>query len=185
MDLIEALLRSLEAQVALVGAATRSDLAGPSRCPGWTRSDVLGHSIAVTLRFAQFAAGVTERPELRRGDLVGDDPSASLRSAVATAQRAWVSIDRSRVCTLSFGSFDAETAAGINLVDVLAHGCDISPLQDRWFDGGEELWMAGLVAARLLIGSRRDLRHYGPEVVTGPYATSQERFLAFLGRHWP
>jgi hypothetical protein len=96
-----------------------------------------------------------------------------------------MSVDRSRVCTLSFGTFDAEMTAGINLVDVLAHGCDMSPIQDRWFDGGEELWMAGLVAARSLIGPHRDLRHYGPEVVTGPHATSQERFLAFLGRHWP
>ena len=83
---------------------------------------------------------------------------------------------------MSFGDFDAETAAGINLVDVLAHGWDISPLQDRRFDCANELWRVGLAAARALIGPHRDLRHYGPEVVAGPDATSQERFLAYLGR---
>jgi len=173
---------SLEAQVVLVGLATRPDLISPSKCPGWTRCDVLSHSIAVTLRFAQFASGETHTPELPRGDLVGSDPAGALSAVVAAARRAWGSTDRSRVCHLSFGSFDAETAAGINLVDVLAHGWDISPLHDRRFNCEDELWRIGLVSARALIGSHRDLRHYGPEVVAEPDATSQERFLAYLGR---
>jgi len=87
------------------------------------------HSIAVTLRIARFASGESDRPELPQGDLIGSDPADSLRAAVITAQRAWALTDRTRVCHLSFGDFEAETAAGINLVDVLAHGWDISPLQ--------------------------------------------------------
>jgi uncharacterized protein (TIGR03086 family) len=182
VDSVEGLLESLEALASLVGSANRSDLASPSRCPGWTRWDVLGHSIAVTLRFAQFASGETDRPELPRSDLVGIDPAGSLRAALATAEQAWVSTDRSRVCHLSFGDFDAEEAAGINLVDVLAHGWDITPIHDRWFESGDELWRMGLVAARGLIGTHRDLRHYGPEVIADSDATIQQRFLAYLGR---
>jgi len=182
VDSVEGLLQSLEALTTLVGPANHSDLAGPSRCPGWTRWDVLGHSIAVTLRFARFASGETDRPVLPRVDLVGNDPAGSLRAAVATAEQAWVSTDRSRVCHLSFGDFDAEAAAGINLIDVLAHGWDISPLQDRWFDCEDELWRIGLIAARTLIGTQRDLRHYGPEVIADSDATIQQRFLAYLGR---
>jgi len=86
------------------------------------------------------------------------------------------------VCQLSFGDFDALTAAGINLVDILAHGWDISPLQNRWFDCEDDLWQVGLAAARALLGADRDLRHYAPEVPVGADASSQERFLALLGR---
>jgi uncharacterized protein (TIGR03086 family) len=182
VDAIQALLESLKSQVVLVGSATRSDLSRPSKCPGWTCCDVLSHSMAVTLRFARFASGDTDRPELQQGDLVGRDPVGSLGAAVTAAQRAWTLTDRARVCHLSFGDFDAETAAGINLVDVLAHGWDISPLQGRWLECNDEHWQLGLVAARALIGSDRDLRHYGPELVVGPGSTTQERFLAYLGR---
>lgn len=125
------------------------DLSGLSKCPGWTCCDVLNHSIAVTLRIARFASGESDRPELPQGDLIGSDPADSLRAAVITAQRAWALTDRTRVCHLSFGDFEAETAAGINLVDVLAHGWDISPLQGRWFECGNETWS---VAPGVLIG---------------------------------
>lgn len=94
-------MRSPEAQVLLVGSATRSGLAPPSECLGWTCCGVRSHSIAVTLKFSQFASGVTERPRLERGDFVGNDPSGSLRASVV-----------------------------INLVDVLAYGWDISPLHE-------------------------------------------------------
>jgi uncharacterized protein (TIGR03086 family) len=183
MDVIEALLKSLKALVVLVDGATHSDLAGPSKCPGWTRCDVLGHSIAVTLRFAEFASGKTDRPALPQGDLVGTDPVRSVRAAFAAARRSWTSTDRSRVCHLSFGDFDTETAAGVNLVDVLGHGWDISPLRDRSFECEADLWRIGLVAARAFMEPNRDLRHFEPEVVVARGATSQERFLAFLGRH--
>jgi len=182
VDSIEALLKSLEVQVVLIGSATRSDLAGESRCPGWTRCDVLEHSIAVTLRFARFASGETDRPVLPAGDLLGADPAASLHAVVATARPSWTATDRSRVCQLSFGDFDALTAAGINLVDILAHGWDISPLRNRWFDCEDDLWQVGLAAARALLGADRDLRHYAPEVPVGADASTQERFLALLGR---
>jgi uncharacterized protein (TIGR03086 family) len=184
VDTVQALVESLEAQVELVGSSSRSDLAGPSKCPDWTYCDVLVHSIAVTLRFARFASGETDRPELPSGDLVGSNPARSLRVAARKAQFAWASVDRSRVCHLSFGDFDAEAAAGVNLVDVLAHGWDISPLSGRWLNCRNPVWKVGLSAAQAIIGPDRDPRHYGPELVTGPTATSQERFLGYLGRQW-
>jgi len=83
------------------------------------------------------------------------------------------------VCHLSFGDFEAETAAGINLVDVLAHGWDISPLQGRWFECGNETWS---VAPRVLIGPNSRSAPLWTELVDGPDANSQERILAYLGR---
>jgi hypothetical protein len=116
------------------------------------------------------------------GGLVGDDPALSVRTVQSFSQRAWTGTDRSTICHLSFGSFDAEAAAGINLIDVLAHGWDMSPLQGRSFCGRDDLWQIGLECARALIGPARDGRHYGPEIVPASDASAQERFLAFLGR---
>jgi uncharacterized protein (TIGR03086 family) len=154
---------------------------GP-KCPGWSRRDVLNHSLAVTLRFALFASGETDKPVLTKGDLVGDDPPTSFQAVQAMAQRSWTGTDRSRMCHLSFGSFGAEAAAGMNLIDVLAHGWDMSPLQGRFFACPDDLWQIGLEYARKLIGPARDGRHYGPEIVPVSGVSAQERFLAFLGR---
>lgn len=182
MDAFEGHVGALDALVALVGSASRSDLAGPSRCPRWTSCEVLNHSMAVTLRIAQFASGETERQLLPDGDLVTSDPARSLGDVVATARRAWGSTDRSRVCHLSFGDFDAESAAGINMFDVLGHGWDISLLNDRSLNCEDARLKVGLDAARAVLGPRRDRRHYWPELVVGPGASGHERFLAYPGR---
>jgi len=115
--------------------------------------------MAVTLRFAHFASGATDRPVLPHGDLVKSVPAVSLREVTEAARHAWNSTDRSWVCRLSFGDFVAESATGINLVDVLAHGWDMSPMDDRMFDCEDMLWSIGLDAARSLIGTSRDLHH--------------------------
>ena len=183
MDTIEALLEALEAQKNFVQSEIRPDhLLRPSKCPGWTCREVLNHSVAVTLRFARFASGETDRPGLPKGDLVGSDLAGAIGAAVEAAQRAWSATDRTRVCHLTFGSFEAEAAAGINLVDVLAHGHDVSPQNDRCFVCRDELWRIGLAEALAFIGPDRDPRHYEPELVPRPHANAQERFLAYLGR---
>jgi len=73
-------------------------------------------------------------------------------------------------------------AAGINLVVVLAHGWDMSPVADHWFECDDEVWAAGLAIAHDLIGSTRDPQHYGPEITVAPDASIEERFLGYLGR---
>jgi uncharacterized protein (TIGR03086 family) len=182
VDQIEALLAALDAQQQFIGSARLADLSGPSRCPGWSDRDVLNHSLAVTLRFARFASGETDKPSLPEGDLVGDDPATSLRVAFSLTERAWVGTDRTRTCHLTFGSFGAQAAAGINLIDVLAHGWDMSPLQARTFAAPGDLWRVGLDCARTLIGPERDGRHYGPEIVPSSEASAEDRFLALVGR---
>ena len=87
-----------------------------------------------------------------------------------------------RSCHLSFGTFSADLAAGINLFDVLAHTWDIATATGVALECVDDLWDAGLDAARAAIGADRDLQHYGPEIAVGPSASSRERFLGFLGR---
>jgi hypothetical protein len=46
----------------------------------------------------------------------------------------------------------------------------------------DELWSAGLEAARTVIGPGRDPRQYAPEVPVAAAASLMYRFLAFTGR---
>lgn len=98
---------------------------------------------------------------------------------------AWASADMTRPCHLPFGTFPADLAAGLNLFDVLAHTWDISIATGATMPCGDDLWHAGLDAARIVIGPRRDERHYAPEVPVTAIASPRQRFLAFLGRTEP
>ena len=87
-----------------------------------------------------------------------------------------------RDCQLSFGTFSAELAAGINLFDVLAHTWDFATAAGVPLRCGDDLWRAGLRAARTVIGPSRDLRHYAAELPVSAAAPAQQQFLAYLGR---
>ncbi len=173
---------ALEAQCAWGGRATVPDLSRASRCPGWSVAEVMNHSIGVTLKFADFATGATDRPRAPTGDLIGGRLDRALRTTADTARSAWAEADRSRCCRLPFGSFPADLAAGINLVDVLGHGWDVGYLGGSEFTCPEEVWTLGLEMARAYLGPARDPRHFGPELDAGASASSRKRFLAYLGR---
>ena len=87
-----------------------------------------------------------------------------------------------QLCHLPFGTFPASAAAGINLFDVLAHTWDIAAATCVTLNCPDELWSAGLEAARRVIGPGRDPRQYAPEVPVAAAATPRQRFLAFTGR---
>ena len=145
----------------------------------------MNHSIGVTLKFADFAAGGSDHPRAPAGDLAGRDHRLALRSAAAAARAAWASADMTRACHLPFGTFPADLAVGINLFDVLAHTWDISIATGVTTSCGDDLWNAGHQAARIVIGPGRDERHYAPEIKVGAKASPRQRFLAFLGRAEP
>jgi uncharacterized protein (TIGR03086 family) len=174
----EPLLDALALQLDVVRTLEPPDLLRPSRCEGWSVRDVLNHSMGVTVKFTDFAAGRTDQPRTPPGDVLGRDHRAAFEGVAQSARVAWASADMSRVCRLPFGTFSADLTAGINLFDLLAHTWDVgaTPL-----DGAEELWIAALDAAVSVIGPDRDIHQYGPELV--PRSQSgRDRFLAFLGR---
>ena len=90
-----------------------------------------------------------------------------------------------RPCHLSFGTFPASLAAGINLFDVLAHTWDIAAATGVTLECPDELWQAGLEAAQTVIGPGRDPRQYAPELPVPAAASPRRRFLAFTGRAEP
>lgn len=182
MDRVEALLLALDAQVEL-GRHIRADqLARGTPCEGWYVREVMNHSIGVTLKFADFAAGATIQPVAPVGDLVGRDHLKALRSCADAARAAWPSADMTRSCDLPFGVFSADLAAGINLFDALAHTWDIASATGVQLECPDVLWSVGLDSARSVIGTRRDRAHYAAEVPVGPGAGPRQRFLGFLGR---
>jgi uncharacterized protein (TIGR03086 family) len=146
---------------------------------------VVNHSVGVTLKFADFAAGGSDHPRTPPGDLVGRDHRLALRSAAGAARSAWASADMERPCHLPFGTFPAGLAAGINLFDVLAHTWDIAAATGVTLECPDELWQAGLEAARAVIGPGRDPRQYAPEIPVAAAASPRQRFLAFTGRAEP
>jgi uncharacterized protein (TIGR03086 family) len=145
----------------------------------------MNHSIGVTLRFTDFAAGTTDTPHAPPGDLVGRDHRQALRATAREAQKAWAQADMTRTCRLAFGTFSADATLGTNLVDVLAHTWDIAVATGVVLVCDEGLWTAGFDAAHLVIGPDRDGRQYGPEIAFGARATARQRFLGFVGRHEP
>ncbi len=182
VEVVEALLAALEAQWALGTRVSVADLSRPSRCPGWSVFDVINHSIGVTLKYTEFASAATDRPQSPIGDLIGSRPGQALRAAADSARTAWSAADLSRECHLPFGTFPAEVAAGVNLVDVLAHGWDLGAVGDVVFHCPDAVWSTGLEMARSFMGPVRDPRHYGPEVTVPDAAPFEQRFLGYLGR---
>ncbi len=182
MDVVEALLIALEAQWGLGARATVPDLSRPSRCPGWSVSDVMNHSMGVTRKFAEFASGATDRPRAPTGDLIGDRLDLALRTTTDMARAAWSSTDRSRHCHLPFGTFSAGAAAGINLVDVLAHGWDVGCLGGSVFTCPDDVWSLGLGMAREYQGRERAGHHFDAEIDVAPDASPEWCFLAYVGR---
>jgi uncharacterized protein (TIGR03086 family) len=182
VERIEALLAALDLQVEVGEQLRPSHLAHDSRCAGWSIRDVLGHSIGVTVKLADFAAGTTDEPRTPEGDLVGPDHRLALERAAEAAGISWASADRARCCTLPFGTFTTDGVVALNLVDVLAHTWDVAEPEAISLDGADQLWAWGLDAAELVIGPERDLGYYAPARAPDAAASPQERFLAYLGR---
>jgi len=178
----EALVAALDSQVETGRQISAAQLGLDSPCPGWSVREVINHSLGVTLKFADFAAGRTDHPRAPAGDLVGNDHVIALERAAGTARAAWADADLTRACHLPFGTFPASLAAGISLFDVLAHTWDIAAATGASLCCSDDLWIAGLDAARAVIGPARDPRHYAAEITAGPGASPRQRFLGFLGR---
>jgi uncharacterized protein (TIGR03086 family) len=181
----EALIASLDIQAATGQQVRAWQLPLQSPCPRWSVREVMNHSIGVTLKFTGFAAGRTDHPQPPAGDLIGRDHALALRSAADQARAAWATADLTRHCHLSFGTFPADVAAGINLFDALAHTWDIATATGVSLHCDDDLWSAGLEAARIVIGPSRDMRHYAAEILVSAHAPPRQRFLAFLGRREP
>ncbi len=182
-DAVEALAQALAIQVGVGRELQPDQLALPSPCEGWSVSDVIEHSLGVTLKFASFARGATDAPKSPPTDgLLGAGHREALESAAETARQSWAAADMTRTCHLSFGVFPADVAALINMFDVLAHTSDMAAPTGLVVDCPDALWRLGLAVAQRVVGPERDLRQFANEVSVPAAASPRAQFLAYLGR---
>jgi hypothetical protein len=86
--MIQALGRALLLQLDVVRQLQPKRLLSPSLLAGWTVRDGPNHSVAITSKFTDFAAGRTDILRTPRGDLLGADYLATLAETVNLSMAA-------------------------------------------------------------------------------------------------
>jgi uncharacterized protein (TIGR03083 family) len=128
----------LEALAAAARALSPGTLHAPSGCPGWRVLDVVTHLAHVVeaqqSAFANMLAGSTDTPPY--ADAPFDPPDtalAALNEAIGTALQTYGKVtddDAGRQVPLPFGTFPAEIALDIVLLEYGVHRYDIAAATD-------------------------------------------------------
>ncbi|GIF53732.1 uncharacterized protein (TIGR03086 family) [Asanoa ferruginea] len=185
MELIAAYRRALSGFGDLVAQVRPDQWAAPTPCEAWTVRQLVNHIVyedrwTVPLINGASLGSVGNRFE---GDLLGDDPVAATRDALAEAAAAVSAPGAlSRTVELSFGMTPAPEYVRQLLADHLVHGWDLASAIDAdrdlddglvdevavWFPANEEGYRAGgAIAARVEVPAD---------------ARTQDRLIAAFGR---
>jgi uncharacterized protein (TIGR03086 family) len=185
MELIAAYQRALGGFGDLVAQVRPDQWAAPTPCQAWTVRELINHIVyedrwTVPLINGAGLGSVGNRFE---GDLLGDDPVATTRDALAEAAAAVSAPGAlSRTVELSFGPTPASEYVRQLLADHLVHGWDLAAAIDAdrdlddglvdevnvWFPANEEGYRAGGAIA--------------PAVDVPADARTQDRLIAAFGR---
>lgn len=101
----------------------------PSPCEGWSVRDVLNHLTSEHLWAPRLLAGdtIADVGDAYEGDVLGADPRASWKAAVARSMLAWAQAsDEGRELQMSFGPCTVGEYAQQMLVDLVVHGWDVA-----------------------------------------------------------
>ena len=185
MELIAAYRRALGGFGDLVAQVRPNQWAAPTPCEAWTVRQLVNHIVyedrwTVPLINGASLGSVGNRLE---GDLLGDDPVAATRDALAEAAAAVSAPGAlSRTVELSFGMTPASEYVRQLLADHLVHGWDLAAAIDAdrdlddglvdevnvWFPANEEGYRAGgAIAAAVEVPAD---------------ARTQDRLIAAFGR---
>ncbi|HEV7707665.1 MAG TPA: TIGR03086 family metal-binding protein [Asanoa sp.] len=185
MELIAAYRRALGGFGDLVAQVRPNQWAAPTPCEAWTVRQLVNHIVyedrwTVPLINGASLGSVGNRFE---GDLLGDDPVAETRDALAEAAAAVSAPGAlSRTVELSFGMTPASEYVRQLLADHLVHGWDLAAAIDAdrdlddglvdevnvWFPANEEGYRAGgAIAAAVEVPAD---------------ARTQDRLIAAFGR---
>jgi uncharacterized protein (TIGR03086 family) len=185
MELIAAYRRALGGFGDLVAQVRPDQWAAPTPCEAWTVRQLVNHIVyedrwTVPLINGASLGSVGNRLE---GDLLGDDPVAATRDALAEAAAAVSAPGAlSRTVELSFGMTPASEYVRQLLADHLVHGWDLAAAIDAdrdlddglvdevnvWFPANEEGYRAGgAIAAAVEVPAD---------------ARTQDRLIAAFGR---
>ncbi|WP_018179575.1 TIGR03086 family metal-binding protein [Jongsikchunia kroppenstedtii] len=174
---------ALDGLVRVVEQLRRDDWRRPTVCVGWSVSDVLAHIVSVTRKFTVFAAGVTDSPRGRVLDVADSDLPQVLVEAATDSARAWGRCDFTRTCHLPFGSFDADAAAAINMMDVLVHTWDIAEAVEADYTMPPRLVLPAIeIAQRVVTPEAVAARQFAAAVRLTAADSPEARLLAMTGR---
>ncbi|MGV8967220.1 MAG: TIGR03086 family metal-binding protein [Cellulomonas sp.] len=161
---------------------TRWDASTP--CTDWSVRDLVNHLTAEQLWAPELLAGrtIAEVGDTFDGDVLGDDPVASWRTAMAAALLSFADKEaQGRTVELSFGTRSAHEYLDQMVTDLAIHGWDLATALhvDETIDPP--------TVDRLLIewtDRAVDLAHplFGERVPTQPTDDPQTKLLAIFGR---
>jgi uncharacterized protein (TIGR03086 family) len=176
--------RALDLTEQTIERVTTAELDRPTPCAGWRVDDLLRHLVSLNRGYAAAAAG--EPAVWDDGDL-GADHRQAFRESAKAVRTAFAAPDFAgrRVPVSRFGTFSGRTAAGLHLVEAVAHGWDVAvSVGAPYQPDGELVEVAYAVAARFPDGSglRGPGAPFGEVVPVPETAPALDRLLGLLGR---
>jgi uncharacterized protein (TIGR03086 family) len=184
-DLITAVCASTERVIEGLGP-DQYELSTP--CTEWNVRQLLNHVLGALGLGAALMTDSMPTVQVGPGqvpgeDLVGDDPLAAYRSAVAAFGAVATPDAIGRMHATPMGEMPGAALAGFATLDVLVHGWDLAKAtgQDTRLDAGLAEQMLGFASQAMPDGSPR-----GPlmaaSVAVGSDADATDRLVAFTGR---
>ena len=183
MDFRELDRRTLPLLDKIVATTTPADLGRPTPCAGWTLADLLRHQVSENHAFAT-AAREGSAPDWDAG-VLGDDPYGAYKASVDDFLAAFAddAVLTRQLVINHFGTFTGEFAAGMHLIDTLAHGWDLARALDQPYEPDADVVHVALQLAELIPDEGREARGaFARRVAVPDDASELDRFLALLGR---
>ncbi|QWF77578.1 TIGR03086 family metal-binding protein [Amycolatopsis sp. CA-230715] len=185
MQLRESNFRALDILDTLLSDVTSEDLARPTPCAGWDLGDLLRHQISENHGFATAAReGAASDWDTGQNH---PDPIAGYAASVAEVKAAFSEdgLAERKMAIHDFGTFDAEMALSMYLVDQVAHGWDIAKALNVPYAPDEDLVAAAMKLVELIPTgpeNRGEGQSFGLVVETAADASTLEKMLGLLGR---
>jgi uncharacterized protein (TIGR03086 family) len=182
MDVVSAIERSYAQTSTLVAGLDAAHLAAPSPCCGWDVRATLNHLLGATWMFTLVNQGHAAVEDA--GDVVGDDPSLAVVAAAKENVASWrqpEAFEGDR--TYPFGTFPADSAALLNLEEIVVHNWDIARATGIAVTADEDV--AQLVydwATATPLDEFRAHGAFGREVAVPASAPTVDRLMGLLGR---
>ena len=184
-DLVALFRRNIDRCSEVVGGIGDDDWSKPTPCSDWDVRELLNHLTGEQLWAPHLVAGETiaQVGDRYDGDVLGDDPQATWRSAVPPSVAAFAepgALDGT--VHLSYGDESCREYLTQMLTDAAVHGWDLA----RAVGADERI---DPEAASLLLGHWREREDmvrgsgiFGEAVEVGDDADDQAKLLALLGR---
>lgn len=185
MDTVKLFKQALDRFEKLLKLTRDNEWTKSTPCSKWDVRALVNHVVNEVSWVAPLVEGKTiaEVGDKYDGDLLGEDPLKSFRSAGAAAVEALSEpAALERTVHLSFGDFSAHDYAGQMISDVAIHGWDLAKAI-----GGDTKLPAELVEVAMatfgpMAEGGRQAGIFGPAKPTPPDAGEQTKLLALTGR---